>query len=280
MESAKYKYGQRAKKSLGQNFLQDENIARKIVQALDIRADDRVMEIGPGPGALTEIILQSEVKSLCLVEKDSYWAGKHAQKFNVLLEKDVEYEDLFDFSGKIKVLEADALQIPWDRLEAKFKIIGNLPYNIASPLMWEIFSRTKFLEKAVFMVQREVAQRLVAEKSNKTYGALSVWVQSFFKPKLEFIVPPHVFHPQPKVHSAVVSFERLSMVDDFDKVKLSRLLKLCFQARRKQLSTILRSFDGIEKLLKSLDIDPRQRPETLSPKEFQALAEILFFEIH
>lgn len=254
----------RAKRSLGQNFLQDANIARKIVRVLDVGPDDRVLEIGPGPGALTEIIRQQQPSRLVLVEKDTHWA----------------WERMAAGAGSLNVILADALTLPWERFAEPWKFIGNLPYNVASPLMWELFSRASGLTLAVFMVQKEVGLRLAARPGTTAYGALSVWVQSFVRPRLEFIVPPHVFRPRPKVDSAVLAFRPLpasGAESRFDPVALSQTLKLCFQMRRKQLGTIIRSAYNDPDLLKQAGIDPRLRPEDLPPEAFHRLAQARIF---
>jgi len=259
----------RAKKSLGQNFLQDTNIARKIVNALAIAPEDQVLEIGPGPGALSSIIQEQKPARLVLVEKDRHWARERmregrAQSFAVLL--------------------TDALAMPWERFSTPWKFIGNLPYNVASPLMWDIFSRTPGLVRAVFMVQKEVGQRITAGPGTSAYGALSVWIQSHIRAKLEFIVPPQVFRPRPKVDSAVLSFAPLSGIAqapdrfDFAPEALARTLKLCFQMRRKQLGTILRAGGADPGILESLGIEARIRPENLTPAEFHQLSRTLFPE--
>jgi 16S rRNA (adenine1518-N6/adenine1519-N6)-dimethyltransferase len=174
---------------------------------------------------------------------------------------------------------ADALTMPWARFVAPWKIIGNLPYNVASPLIWDILSLTPGLIRAVFMVQKEVALRLVAPPGCGAYGALSVWVQSFAAPRLEFNVPPQVFRPAPKVHSAVVSFAPLPLSErPADANALSSLLKLCFQKRRKQLGGILRSQPGWQPdEAEEIGVKQSSRPEELSPRQFQTLAALMRF---
>lgn len=248
-----------AKRSLGQNFLKDANIARKIVAALDVRPGDSVLEIGPGRGALTRHILDRQPGRFVVLEKDTALAAALA-------------------SGhpSIALVEGDALKFPWPTLESKdsWKIAGNLPYNIASPLIWDIVSAARF-SCAVFMVQLEVGQRLKAASGGKDYGALSVWVQSHARVELLFKVPPQVFHPQPKVTSAVMRIKLHERPLPAEAAQaLSATLRMCFQQRRKQLGTILKS-KGIvdfEEVLLPLGIHPTQRPETLEPERFQALA--------
>ncbi len=253
----------RAKKSLGQNFLTDRNIARKIVQALDIAPGDRVLEIGPGPGALTGLIAEQTPGYLLLVEKDGHWA--------------VERHKAAAGGVRPGVVIADALTLSWERFAAPWKVVGNLPYNIASPLMWDMFSRMPGLVRAVFMIQKEVGQRLTAQPGTSAYGALTVWTRTFVRPKLEFIVPPQVFIPRPKVDSAVVSFAPLAARDipgPAARAALADLVHRCFQQRRKQLGTILRGIFSSE-ALRGAGVDPALRPESLAPREFLLLAERL-----
>ena len=186
------KTGHRAKKSLGQNFLRDPNICRKIVDSLSPQEGDRVIEIGPGQGALTEHLVEAGAERLLVIEKDDGLADALADRWPGL-----------------EILRADATKFPWESLSESgpCKIIGNLPYNVGSKLIWDIVSRVETLERAVFMVQHEVALRLTAESGNKAFGGLTAWVKNFCRTTYLFKVPPTVFRPQPKVDSAVVRFD-------------------------------------------------------------------------
>jgi 16S rRNA (adenine1518-N6/adenine1519-N6)-dimethyltransferase len=247
----------RPNKALGQHFLQDANIARKIVRTLAVSPGENVLEIGPGPGALTAHIMAGAPGRLVLVEKDIALAGERRREFD----------------GKARVIAADALTMPWERFRGPWKLIGNLPYNVASPLMWEIFSRMPDLVLAVFMIQKEVGQRITAAPGDAAYGALSVWVRSFMRPKLEFLVPPQVFFPRPGVDSAVLSFRALGRErGDFSPLALAGVLHACFQRRRKQLGGIVRACGGSLDDLRHLDLDPRLRPERLTVDDFHRLA--------
>ncbi|MBL3582731.1 16S rRNA (adenine(1518)-N(6)/adenine(1519)-N(6))-dimethyltransferase RsmA [Oleidesulfovibrio alaskensis] len=256
----------RAKKSLGQNFLQDKNISAKIVAALQIGPADCVIEIGPGPGALTDFIQKAAPASLWLLEKDTYWAGEHRRSDSrTPVEK--------------QVVLTDALTFPWERLsdDRSWKLIGNLPYNVASPLMWDCLSLAAF-SRAVFMIQKEVGDRIVAAPRSRQYGALSVWLQSHTVPRKELIVPPTVFKPRPKVDSAVLSFAPLPLsARNFSPRALSVLLKICFQQRRKQLQKILKRYwsDAVCGWFELQGVPPAARPEELSPNQFQQLANLL-----
>ena len=213
--------------------------------------------------AITGIIHERGPAEFRLIEKDSYWAAHHAE-----LERP---------APAVQVLNADALAFPWESLEGPWKIISNLPYNVGSPLMWDIVSRTPDLTRAVFMVQKEVAERLYAKPGTKDYGALSVWIQSYVRVEWGFVVGPGAFNPPPKVDSAVVTFIPLPRErHPADPKALSSILKLCFQLRRKQLQSILRRAgrDGTVAELERLGIAPEARPETLTPEQFQQLAGI------
>lgn len=254
----------RAKKSLGQHFLRDERVVERIVELLRPAEGDQILEIGPGPGALTALLRPLPWKKLLLLEKDDHYAAEHAAR---------------PLPG-LEVVAGDALAYPWESLEGPWKIAGNLPYNVASPLMWDIVFRTPNLARAVFMVQKEVGDRLTAKSGTKDYGALSVWVQSFVTARKGFVIGPSAFSPPPKVDSAVVVFEPLPEEKKPRRPEaLSRLIKICFQQRRKQLQGILRHAlpDRFSpEMLDALGIEPAGRPETLSVEQFQKLADALF----
>lgn len=253
-----------AKKSLGQHFLRREEICARIAALLLPCSEDRILEIGPGPGALTRALEAVPHSRLLLLEKDRHWAAERGR----------------EAGPSTQAVLADALRFDWQRIrpEQPWKIIGNLPYNVASPLIWDIVSQATGLLKAVFMVQKEVGQRLAATPGNGHYGALSVWVQSHVRPRLEFVVGPGAFSPPPKVDSAVLTFEPLpSTQRPAHPEALSRLLRICFQQRRKQLGGIFRrsNLPVLETALHETGLDPSLRPESLSVRDFQRLASFL-----
>lgn len=271
---AKHKQGAsplpRAKKSLGQHFLHDAGVCRRIVAALDLGPADLVLEIGPGPGALSRWIAAAEPAAYAVVEKDTNLARAFGQTY-----------------PQATAAAADALDCRWERLapEGGWKLAGNLPYNVASPLIWEIVSRCRGMERLVCMVQKEVGRRLAAAPGGGEYGALSVWVQSFTAVRRLFDVGPGAFVPRPKVDSTVLSLVPLAAgplrrpagQGGFRPEALSRLLKLCFQQRRKQLGTILKSHwsEGVEAWFAGQGVAPSARPEELSPSDFQSLSNVL-----
>ena len=250
----------RAKKSLGQNFLTDPNICRKIVDALNPAPEDYIIEIGPGQGALTEHLAEVGARRLRVVEMDDDLAGRLETRW-----------------PELDVVRADALKFPWADLNetGPCKIIGNLPYNVGSKLIWDIVSQVETLERAVFMVQHEVALRLTAEPGTKAFGGLTAWVKNFCDTRYLFKVPPTVFKPRPKVDSAVIRFDPLPLEDrPAAPDKLAGLVKLLFQQRRKQISTILkkRMTPEVEQWFVDEGVSPSARPETLSPAQFRTLS--------
>lgn len=250
------------KKSLGQHFLANKDICARIVSILAPENEDKILEIGPGPGALTNILQNAPHKELLLLEKDLRFAKLRAREAD----------------RHTTIVNMDALNFSWKRLSAlgKWKIIGNLPYNVASPLIWEIISHTGCWKHAVFMTQKEVGERICAKPGNKKYGALSIWVQAHAIPGMEFTLKPGAFMPPPKVDSSVISFMPAVSIPVFPE-KLKQLLNICFQNRRKQLGTIFRR-SGLEKILPALEemgIRETARPETISVQEFTRLSEYL-----
>ncbi|WP_045222959.1 16S rRNA (adenine(1518)-N(6)/adenine(1519)-N(6))-dimethyltransferase RsmA [Desulfonatronum thioautotrophicum] len=251
----------RPKRSLGQNFLHDQGTARKIAAALEPSSAHHVLEIGPGQGALTRWLRDSGC-ALHVLEKDGELAAR-----------------LRECWPDVSVITMDALKFHWRKLHGPWRIIGNLPYNVASPIIWDLVAETPHLERGVFMIQKEVAQRLAASPGSRSYGALSVWVQSHVQVRNLFTVGPQVFHPRPKVDSAVVRFTPLQDQKRLlDPAPLRWLLPLCFQKRRKQLKNILRPFwdDTLSAWFQEQDLRPECRPENLSPRQFQDLARRLF----
>jgi 16S rRNA (adenine1518-N6/adenine1519-N6)-dimethyltransferase len=253
----------RAKKSLGQHFLHRRSVAERIVRLLEIGPQDRVLEIGPGSGALSGLLRAAQPAGLLLVEKDGYWAAERQK------------------AGDGHVVLMDAMHFAWSRItpERPWKIVGNLPYNVASPLLWDIASQADGLQRAVCMVQKEVALRIVASPGARQYGALSVWLQSFVRPQFVFAVGPGAFTPPPRVDSALVLFEPLPPAQRAQKPgALASLLKMCFQNRRKQLQRIFRmhAAEYALPILQELAIDPSSRPEQLAPELFQELSTRLY----
>lgn len=262
-----------AKKSLGQHFLKDASIIARIVELMRLNPGEQVLEIGPGPGALTTHLYAKALGSLMLVEKDDHWAAHHANVAQKLLSAPKATQP-----AHMEVIHGDALAFSWASLAGTWKIVGNLPYNIASPLMWDIVSQAPEWNRAVFMIQKEVADRILAGPGSKTYGALTVWLRSYADISKGITVGPHAFSPPPKVDSAVIVLQPHGRRPKQPQ-KLAQLIKICFQQRRKQLNGILQKAlpeiytPGI---LENMGIALAARPETLSELEFERLTNALW----
>jgi 16S rRNA (adenine1518-N6/adenine1519-N6)-dimethyltransferase len=262
----------RAKKSLGQNFLVDPNIQQKIVEAVQPQPHDEVLEIGPGTGALTRRIA-GHVRRLTAVELDDHLARS--------------LQDEFADRADVVVLHRDALRLDLrDVTErtAQLKVVGNIPYNITSPLIFKLLEREHRPADIVLMIQREVAERIVAPPGDKEYGALSVGVRAVADAQRLFHVGRGAFRPTPRVDSVVIRItphrpEPLTAGEEED---LRSLTRAAFGWRRKQLQKILRSsptyaLDAAEiaALSHETGIDLEARPEQLTPHQFIALSRAL-----
>ncbi len=250
------------KKSLGQNFLINKKILKKIIALKDFK-NQEVVEIGPGKGYLTEFIIKKKPSKLILIEKDR-------ELKNIL-------SDLIkDKSMKIELIINDALKISIDKLsKKKIILIGNLPYNIATTLILNWVKYINSFKSIVVMVQKEVASRLSAKKKTKHYGRTSVLIQVVADVKIKFDVEPENFFPKPKVNSSVIEIIPKKKVK-FDYIKLDRFLRLSFMHKRKTLKNNLSKIDSnIEEKIFKCGIDPALRPEEISPNEFIKLSEKL-----
>jgi 16S rRNA (adenine1518-N6/adenine1519-N6)-dimethyltransferase len=257
----------RAKKSLGQNFLVDPNLQRKIVEALDPGAADEVLEIGPGPGALTRH-LAGRVRRLVLVELDDELARRLAAEYAGRDDVHVVHSDILDLD--LEDLTADP---------AALRVIGNIPYNITTPILFSLLERRPRPARIVLMVQREVAERIVAPPGSKTYGALAVGVQAIARAERVLNVGRAAFRPVPDVESAVVRITPFAPppLEPDAELALRRLTRAAFGHRRKQFQRILRdayglSHDQVAALEERTGFDLRQRPETFAPDEFVRLS--------
>lgn len=260
----------RAKKSLGQNFLVDTNLQRKIVEALGAKASDQVLEIGPGRGALTDH-LAGNVRNLILVELDDQLAARFEAK----------YRD----DPRVTVVHADFLALSLEELTkdvADLKVIGNIPYNITTPILFSLLERRPRPQRIVLMVQREVAERITAPPGSKTYGALTVGVQSVAKVERVLNVARGAFQPAPDVDSAVVRItpHHPPLLEPTTETALRNLTRFAFGQRRKQFQKILRtsynlSHEEIANLSDHTGFDLQKRPEMFTPEEFVQLAQAL-----
>jgi 16S rRNA (adenine1518-N6/adenine1519-N6)-dimethyltransferase len=260
------------KQALGQHFLIDQGIAEKIVRLADLSAEDCVVEIGPGMGVLTFLMLP-QVKRVIAVELDQGMADYLREKGQGKASLTVIHEDVLGFDF------ARAAQAAGKRL----KVVANLPYNISTPVIFRLLDSREALTHLTLMLQREVAERIIATPGGKDYGLLSIFTQLYTAPKIIMRVPPEAFHPRPKVESAVVQFEVLerSRIAIEDEGFFKKVAKAAFAQRRKTLLNALRGSplplprEKIEAALIAVGIDPRRRAETLDLAEFQRLAETL-----
>ncbi len=251
----------RPKKSLGQHFLRDPNTIRKIAAAVGAPEGAPVVEIGPGTGALTEELLR-HYPDLTAVEVDER-AVVHLRE--ALPGLDVRHQD---------VLDADWAALAEEK-GGKLWIVGNLPYYITSPILFSLLDARAHLRRAVVMMQKEVAERLVAVPRTKAYGILSVQTQLLARPALLFDVSRNVFHPKPDVTSAVVALDFDAPEPGVDVERLRRTVRTAFNQRRKTLRNSLRPITSETGRDVPEDLAGR-RPEALEPEEFVGLARAIF----
>jgi 16S rRNA (adenine1518-N6/adenine1519-N6)-dimethyltransferase len=256
------------RKSLGQHFLEDRRILERIVDALDPDASDTVIEIGPGRGSLTEALVP-RVGRLVLVEYDRALAARLRERYAR--------------TPSVSIVEADVLEVALASLaEGPFKLIGNVPYYITTPILFHALEAPR-ATRIVLLVQREVADRIVAAPGSKTYGALSVNVQAVAAARIAFRVAPGSFTPPPKVESAVVVIEPRPdpVVNASDEDSFRRFVQNAFGMRRKQMRRVVRAIASLDAetadgALERASIEPSVRPETLSPEDFARLRRELF----
>ncbi len=257
----------RPKKRLGQHFLINVHAAKRIASLLDPKPGDQVLEIGGGRGDLTVHLVATGAEINC-IEFD-------ADMVAVL-------QDRFADAANLRVIRSDILELKVDDHfpnTGEIKLVGNLPYNITSPILeWMINNRNRFRQAAI-MIQREVADRIAAAPGNKDFGSLTIFIQLFYQVEKIFDVKPGSFLPPPKVSSSVLRLTRRpkSLVDQDGYPALRRLTSACFRWRRKQLIRILRDEypirqSSLESCLAGLLIDPTVRPEQLPVESFVALA--------
>ena len=256
------RHGIAAKKSLGQNFILDLNVTRRIARATAPLDRTSVIEIGPGPGGLTRALLEEGADHVVAIERDRRCLAALG-------------ELAMAYPGKLELVEGDALKLdPAALTAAPRKIVANLPYNIATALLLRWFDRIGEYQGLVLMFQREVAERLVARPRSPAYGRLSVITQWLTEPKILFDLPPRAFVPPPKVTSSVVSLTpRPAPLMSADKAILERVTAAAFGQRRKMLRSSLKNLGvPVEPLLAAAGIAPTARAEELSVSEFCALA--------
>lgn len=259
------KYDLAARRALGQNFLLDLNLTAKIARAAGELTAGTTIEIGPGPGGLTRTLLSHGARELIAIERDARCLGALA-------------EIAAAYPGKLTVIEGDALAVDCAKLGTPpRRIVANLPYNIATPLIIKWLQQGAAFASLTVMVQKEVADRLIARPRTKDYGRLSVLAQFLSKPRRLFDVPPRAFVPPPKVTSTVI--ELLPLAEPAFPARLAdleRATQAAFGQRRKMLRQSLRSLGGdTEALMAAAEITPTARAEELTVAQFAALARAL-----
>jgi 16S rRNA (adenine1518-N6/adenine1519-N6)-dimethyltransferase len=261
-----------AKKSLGQCFLVEARYAQEIVGALNIASDDVILEIGPGRGFLTAELLKSKAARIIAIEIDQRLLETLKDKFASESRFELHHADFVDSDL--------ASLLPTER---SIKVVGNLPYHLSASIIYKLLEHARaarrdsslpWIEMAVLMTQKEVADRIVADPGSRTYGKLSVFVQLEADAHTVLTVPAEAFRPQPKVDGGVVRFEFLKIPPAYpqDLQIMERMVRYCFHQRRKMLKGTLSSLSGIHPYWQSAKLDFTRRPETLSLSEWVLLS--------
>lgn len=250
----------KAKKFLGQHFLEDEIIAQKIADALTLNGYDQVLEIGPGMGVLTKYLLEKPITTYVIeidTESVDYLKNNYLHLAPLILEKDFLKYDLKETFG-----------------DQPFAISGNFPYNISTQIVFKTLEMRNQIPEFSGMFQKEVAKRICSKEGSKVYGILSVLTQAFYDAEYLFTVPPNVFNPPPKVDSGVL---RLIRKDNYslpcDEVLFFKVVKQAFQQRRKTIRNSLKTFNLSDNLKANSIFD--QRPEQLSVDQFITLTQLI-----
>ncbi len=248
------------RKRFGQNFLTDQNVLSEIIRVIAPAAGDTMVEIGPGQGAMTALLL-AHLSRLQVVELDRDLVAMLQKKFS---------------PDKLIIHSGDALQFDFGALQpaqGKLRIVGNLPYNISSPLLFHLTQYAQQVEDQHFMLQKEVVQRMVAPPGGKDYGRLSVMLQWRYKMEMLFIVPPTAFDPPPKVDSAIVRMRPIASPLACEQARLEQVVTQAFSQRRKVIRNSLSSLFTEQQLI-AAGIDPQARPETISLEQYVALTHL------
>ncbi|KAF7600889.1 MAG: 16S rRNA (adenine(1518)-N(6)/adenine(1519)-N(6))-dimethyltransferase [Candidatus Dactylopiibacterium carminicum] len=257
--------GHIARKRFGQNFLSDANIIRKIVAAIAPRPGDLLVEIGPGLGALTEPLLAAS-EHLHVVEIDRDLIARLKEKHD---------------PAHLTIHEGDALKFDFGTLGSPLRVVGNLPYNISTPILFHLAGYADQVRDMTFMLQKEVVDRMVAEPDTEAYGRLSVMLQYRFNMASLFDVPPGAFRPAPKVTSAIVYLQPKPAAECVctDEALLGRIVTAAFGQRRKTLRNTLREWLKEEDFV-ALGIDPQARGETLGVADYVRMVSHLSSHTH
>ena len=251
-----------ARKRFGQNFLTDDGVLNHIIGTINPQPDDSMVEIGPGLAAMTRLLLKG-VKHLHVVELDRDLVTRLKKEFDPL---------------RVEVHAGDALKFDFTQIPVapgqKLRIVGNLPYNISSPLLFHLADMAPHVQDQHFMLQKEVVERMVAEPGSKAFGRLSVMLQWRYHMDLMFIVPPEAFDPPPRVESAIVRMIPKAAPLVCDEKKLQTTVTKAFSQRRKVIRNCVAGMFTEAQLIEA-GIDPQLRPEAVGLEQFVALANLL-----
>lgn len=243
------------KKKLGQNFLINDKILDKIVKVGDITNKDNILEIGPGTGNLTKYLIKAKPKSIVVIEKDTDLINQLKQRF----------ED------SVKVINEDVLKLNENFFTKKFKVFGNLPYNISTRILsnWCLSKNIRF-EKLILMFQKEVADRIISKENTKNYSRITILANWKFDIKKKFDINPGNFYPAPKIQSSVLEFiPKKKIYKIKDPRNLEHLTRVLFNQRRKMIKkNMLKLFTNFDKILKITNIKLTDRPQNISVKKF------------
>lgn len=247
------------RKRFGQNFLTDDTVLYNIIRVIDPQPKDTMVEIGPGLAAMTRLLLEG-VEQMHVVELDRDLVERLKKSFD---------------PKRLIIHSADALQFDFSSIpvpaDSKLRVVGNLPYNISSPLLFHLAEMAPHVQDQHFMLQKEVVERMVAEPGSKTYGRLSVMLQWRYHMELMFVVPPTAFDPPPRVDSAIVRMIPLPNPLPCDQAKLEQVVLKAFSQRRKVIRNCLAGMFAESDLLEA-GVDPQARPETIPLEQYVALA--------
>ncbi|MCC2632612.1 MAG: rRNA ((1518)-N(6)/adenine(1519)-N(6))-dimethyltransferase [Ramlibacter sp.] len=250
-----------ARKRFGQNFLQDDRVLGNIIDAIEPRPDDTMVEIGPGLAAMTDLLLKS-LPHMHVVELDRDLVARLAQRY--------PRERLTIHAGDALKFDFGFIEVPEGK---KLRVVGNLPYNISSPLLFHLAEFAPLVQDQHFMLQKEVVERMVAEPGTKAYSRLSVMLQWRYRMELLFIVPPDAFDPPPKVDSAIVRMIPIAQPLACDAARLEAVVQKAFSQRRKVIRNCVAGMFTPEQL-EAAGINPGDRPETVPVAAYVALANL------
>ena len=250
------------RKRFGQNFLTDDVVLHDIIRSIAPAADDAMVEIGPGLAAMTALLLE-ELRHLHVVELDRDLVERLKKRFS---------------AERLTVHSADALKFDFASIPVpegrKLRVVGNLPYNISSPLLFHLAEIAPQVQDQHFMLQKEVVERMVAEPGGKAYGRLSVMLQWRYHMELLFVVPPTAFDPPPQVDSAIVRMIPLAQPMACEQALLEQVVTKAFSQRRKVIRNCVAGL-FTEDELRQAGVDPQDRPEAVPVQQFVALANLL-----